>query len=260
MRPEDAPVVVALVDDDVLEACPERRPPAVPRQHRAVEHVGVGEDVLAEVPRPVPLLAAAVPVVGGHPDVEAEGLERGELVLGERLGRREVEHARAALGPGAAPGPDRRERGQLVGQRLARRGPGGQHDVPAGVRRVGGHRLVPPRRRDPPGGERGDDVRRGPPGPRLDVRRPGRQQLEVAQPVGPSGHPGQPLDRAGDPGRPGRTRRHGAGAPDVEGPGGRVHRTSVAKRTDGGGYRRSVRGFLRDRRGHGLITPGSIRG
>ena len=106
VRPEDAPVVVALVDDDVLEARPERRPPPVPRQHRAVQHVGVGEDVLAEVARPVPLLAAAVPVVGGHPDVEAEGLERGELVLGERLGRREVEHARRRAGPGdpAPPG------------------------------------------------------------------------------------------------------------------------------------------------------------
>ena len=46
---------------------------------------------------PVPLVAAAVAVVGGDPDVEPEPGQAGELVLGQRLGGREVEHGGAAL-------------------------------------------------------------------------------------------------------------------------------------------------------------------
>ena len=89
--PEDAAVVVALVDHDVLQRAQEPRPPLVARQQRAVEHVGVGQDVLGVVAGPVALLAAAVAVVGGDPDVEPERSDRGHLVVGQRLGGREVE-------------------------------------------------------------------------------------------------------------------------------------------------------------------------
>ena len=58
--------------------------------------------------------------------------EGGQLVVGERLGRREVEHAGAALAAARrASRADRGQRGQLVGQRLARRRAGGEHDVAA---------------------------------------------------------------------------------------------------------------------------------
>ena len=73
-------------------------------QQRVVEHVGVGEDVLGVVAGPLALVAAAVAVVGGDPDVEPEGGEPGQLVLGQRLGRREVEGRGAALTPGPATG------------------------------------------------------------------------------------------------------------------------------------------------------------
>ena len=41
VRAEHAPIVMALVDHDVAQGRPERRPPAVRGQHRAVQHVGV---------------------------------------------------------------------------------------------------------------------------------------------------------------------------------------------------------------------------
>ena len=166
---EHAAVVVALVDDDVLQRAEERRPARVPGQQRAVQHVGVGEDVLGVVARPVALLAGAVAVVGRHPDVEPEAAEPGELVLGQRLGRRQVEHRRAALAARAAGGADRRQRGQLVGEALAGGGAGGEHDVLARVGGLGGDRLVPPGPLDPaaPGTPR---RRRRPPSP---ASRPG---------------------------------------------------------------------------------------
>ena len=112
---------------------------------------------------PVALLAGAVAVVGGRPGRRARAPpSAGELVLGERLGRREVEHGRAALAARPARRADRGQRRQLVGQGLAGGGAGRQHDVLARARGLGGDRLVPPRPLDPAGPERRDDVRRPP--------------------------------------------------------------------------------------------------
>ena len=97
VRAEDAAVVVALVDDDVAQRAEEARPPLMTGEHRTVQHVGVGQDVLAEVARPVPLLPGAVTVVGHRAHVDAQLAQPGQLVLGERLGGREVEDAGAAL-------------------------------------------------------------------------------------------------------------------------------------------------------------------
>ena len=144
VRPEDPAVVVALVDHDVAELGQEGAPALVAGQQRAVQHVRVGQHVLRVVARPLALVAAAVAVVGGDPDVEAERGEPGELVLGQRLGRREVEGGGAALAARPASGQRRGQRRQLVGERLARGGAGGEDDVLSGVRRVGCHRLVLP--------------------------------------------------------------------------------------------------------------------
>ena len=112
---EHAAVVVALVDDDVLQRAEELRPPVVRGEQRAVQHVGVGQDVLGVVARPLPLLARAVAVVGGEPDVEPERLQPGQLVLGERLGRGEVEDGGASLAAGAA-GRRGSRRGRAAGR------------------------------------------------------------------------------------------------------------------------------------------------
>ena len=191
VRPEHAAVVVALVDDDVLQRPEQPRPPVVRGEQRPVEHVGVGEDVLAEVARPVPLLARAVAVVRREPYVEAQRRQAGELVVGERLGRGEVEHRRSALAAGPAGRADRRQRRQLVGQRLARRRARRDDHVVAGVGRVGRHHLVPPRPRHALGGVRPADVVGHPLRPVLVHRLASGQHLQVAQPLLPSGHAGQ---------------------------------------------------------------------
>ena len=66
---EDAAVVVALVDHDVAQRAEEPRPAGVVGQQRAVQHVGVGEDVLAVVARPLAHLRGRVAVVGGAAQV-----------------------------------------------------------------------------------------------------------------------------------------------------------------------------------------------
>ena len=85
-----------------------------------VEHVGVGEDQVAALADRRALLARRVAVVDRGPDrlVQPERVERARLVLGERLGRVQVQRA------GGAVGGQHLERRQLEAQRLARRGPG----------------------------------------------------------------------------------------------------------------------------------------
>ena len=155
---EDAAVVVALVDHDQVERAEEPAPPVVPRQEGAMEHVGVGQDVLAVLARPVALVEGGVAVVGGDPDPEPERRDPGELVLGERLGRADVERGGAALALASAPLEDRGERGQLVGERLAGRRTGGQDDVLAAARGLGRDRLVAPQLVDAAPAERRHDV------------------------------------------------------------------------------------------------------
>jgi len=48
---------MALVDHDELQRPEELRPTGVSGQQRVVQHVGVGQDVLGEVPGEVALLA-----------------------------------------------------------------------------------------------------------------------------------------------------------------------------------------------------------
>ena len=75
---EDAAVVVALVDHHEVERPEQSRPAVVPREQRAVEHVGVGEDVLAVLAGPVALVVRRVAVVGGDAHPEPEGGHRCE--------------------------------------------------------------------------------------------------------------------------------------------------------------------------------------
>ena len=66
-----------------------------------------------------------------------------QLVVAERLGRRQVQR------PGARIRSQRRQYRQLVGQRLARRGAGAQHDVAAVMGEIGRRELMRPRRVTP---------------------------------------------------------------------------------------------------------------
>ena len=147
-----------------------------------------------------------------------------ELVLGQRLRGREVEHAGAALPAGAAGSSDRGEGGQLVGERLPGRRAGGEHDVVAGVGGVGGGRpgaatgARPHARRTPSG------ARRAPTRPVGHDRPPGRGS--TSRWVSRSSLPGTPVRRSTRPSTASRRRQSRA-----------VHGLSLAncRDTSGGG-------------------------
>ena len=141
VRAEHPAVGVALVDDDVGDPAQGARPLLVRRQDPAVEHVRVGDDPPRVPPHPVALLAGGVPVVGGRAHRRVgERRHRRQLVAGQGLRRRQVEHA----GAGVLGQPGQRR--QLVGQRLPRRRPRRDDDVPAVARQLRRVDLVPPRR------------------------------------------------------------------------------------------------------------------
>ena len=144
---------------------------------------------------PVALLPRAVSVVGGHAHVRAEREETGHLVVRERLRGSQVEHGGSAFPACAAALLDACEGGQLVGERLAGRRAGGEHDVMAGVRGLGGSRLVPPRRFDPTRGVRRPELVGHPPGPVGHDGLTGRQHLEMGESVLPPGHAREAVDK-----------------------------------------------------------------
>src|SRR5699024_3832730 len=133
-----------FVDDDEAQSPQEAGPLAGPAEQGQVEHVRVRHDpprVLADPP------AGGGPGVaggggGGHVgqfrDRGGQGDHGGKLVLPQGLCRGQVEHA------GVAVGGERTQGGQLVAVRFLGGGAGGHHDVPAGVRVLGGGGLVLP--------------------------------------------------------------------------------------------------------------------
>jgi hypothetical protein len=120
----------------------------VVRQHPDVQHVGVGQDQVRAAADRRALLLRRVAVVDRGPQVrQLQRVQGARLVLGERLGRVEVERARLAVAR------ERVEHRQVERERLPRRGPGGDDRVA----RVGrGERLglVGIELLDPDAGER----------------------------------------------------------------------------------------------------------
>ncbi len=126
MRAEDAAIGVQLVDHDVAQVLEERRPLRVVRKDPGVEHVGVRQDEVRARAHRAPRVLRRVAVVGEHPhlgQLPGERLQLGQLILGERLRRKEVEDARVRLMH------ERLERRQVVAERLARRGRRDDDDV-----------------------------------------------------------------------------------------------------------------------------------
>ncbi len=181
--PEDTAVMVTLVDHDQVERPEQPAPAVVPGEERPVEHVGVGEDVLPVLARPVALVAGGVSVVGRDPHAEPERPDRCELVLGERLGRADVERRGAALTPPSATLEDRGEGGQLVGERLAGGRTGREDDVLSGAGGLGGDGLVAPQVVDAAPPERRHHLRVRPVGPRRRTCLPTGQHAQVAEGV-----------------------------------------------------------------------------
>src|SRR6185295_14846027 len=92
---EDAPVGVALVDDDIAQRAQEGGPPGVGGKYAPVQHVRIGEDVVGVLAYPFAFLDRCVAVVDGGADRVAqglgEGLHRAALVGREGLGGGQVE-------------------------------------------------------------------------------------------------------------------------------------------------------------------------
>ena len=134
MAAEHAAERVELVDDDVAQPEQERRPPIVTREDAHVQHLGIGEHDVRVRADPGPLVGGGVTVVGGSDDLGEQPLTEGpQLIVGECLGR---EHEQRGV---ACAGGEWIDDRQLVAERLPRRGPGGDGDVPAGAQRL--HRV-----------------------------------------------------------------------------------------------------------------------
>ena len=143
---EHAAQRVQLVDDDVAQAQQERGPPVVRGEDAHVQHLGVGEHDVGVRADPRALVGGGVAVVGRGDEVGHQPLaEAAELILRERLGG---EHQQRRV---AAAGDDRVDDRQLVAERLARRGAGGDDDVAIGAERLDRGGLVRPQRVDAAG-------------------------------------------------------------------------------------------------------------
>lgn len=83
MGAEDPPVAVAFVDDDIAQRPQEGGPAGVGRQDAAMQHVGVGQDVVGVLADPLALLDGGVTVVDRGPDGGAQ--RGGQLAYGAPL-------------------------------------------------------------------------------------------------------------------------------------------------------------------------------
>lgn len=247
---ETAPVVMALVDDDETQPGQEPRPGDVVRQHRQVEHVGVGEHNLGVAACPVAGRAGAVTVVGRDADPRVVLVECPLLIGRQRLGRRHIESGAAALTAGPTAGEGAGDGRQVIGERLARPRPGGEDNVTSIPQQPRGRCLMGPQLGDPLSAQRCPKGRRDP-------NRPGRGPPGVCR---KDRHMGQSLFESGllaqtveeVLGSAGRGGRHG-------------HARSVSNRTDGdepatvragSAWWLARRGLIQEESGLGLTAAG----
>ncbi len=120
MGAEDASVDVGLVDHDDREVREQLRPGPVVGQDADVEHVGVGEHDVGFAADLGARLLGRIAVIDRGPDTlrQPEAGQRPRLILGQRLGRIEVERSRSRLAA------EHLDRGQVEAHRLARGGAG----------------------------------------------------------------------------------------------------------------------------------------
>ena len=99
MRPENTPVLVGLIHDDISQVCKQPPPQVRVGENPAVEHVRVGDQVAAGGPNGAAGLGGGVTVVRCGVDAgqrrvgPAEPQYCGELVVSQGFGGGEVEGA-----------------------------------------------------------------------------------------------------------------------------------------------------------------------
>ncbi len=152
MAAEHAAIGVQLVDDHITKILEQLRPAGMVRQDSRVQHVRIAEDKVSAAANGAPRVLRRVAIVGEHANLLARivlsragwtarerlahGLQLGELILRERLGRKQVE------GPARRILQDRVQHRHVVAERLARRGRCDDHDVAARERVLDGLGLV----------------------------------------------------------------------------------------------------------------------
>ena len=140
---EDAAQRVQLVDDDVAQPHEERRPAVVRREDAHVQHLGVGEHDVGVRADPRAVVGGRVAVVGGGDERRApatRGSDRSWSWASALVGNTSSAVSRL-------PRDDDVDDRQLVAERLARRGAGGDDDVATGAQRVDRGGLVRPQAR-----------------------------------------------------------------------------------------------------------------
>ena len=136
---EDAAIGVQLVDDDVAQVFEQLRPARMVRQDARVHHVGIAEHEVGARPDRAAGVLRRIAVVGEDADLArrcltldrlAQRLQLGELILRQRLGRKQIQRAARRILKNRV--QDRR----VVTERLARGRRRDDDDVAAGERVV----------------------------------------------------------------------------------------------------------------------------
>ena len=140
VRAVDPAVAVDLVHDHVAQVLEQLHPLGVVGQDALVEHVGVRDHDVGASPDRLARVLRRVAVISKGTDVGPQGLDRrvelGELVLGQRLGGKEVKS------PGVGVLQDPIEDGQVVAERLAGGRRGDDHAALPRQGRIVGLALV----------------------------------------------------------------------------------------------------------------------
>ena len=122
MAAEHAAIRVQLVDHDEAQVLEQLRPARMVRQDPRVQHVGIAEHDVRLAADRAPRVGRRVAVVGEDADLEIavarhelrQRVQLGELILRQRLGRKEVQRARRRILQ------DRVQHRRVVAERLAR--------------------------------------------------------------------------------------------------------------------------------------------
>ena len=136
MAAEDASIRVELVNHHVAQVLEQLGPARVVREDARVQHVGVAQHQMRARPNRPPGVLRRVTVVGEDADLLSSSLRQGlaqalklrELILRERLGRKQIERTAGGI---LQDGVQHR---RVVAERLARRRRRDHDDVAAGQR------------------------------------------------------------------------------------------------------------------------------
>ena len=178
MAPEHAAIGMQLVNHDEAQVLEELRPARMVRQDPRVQHVGIAEhDVRLAADRPA-RVGRRVAIIGEDADLEiaiarhepGQRAQLGQLILRERLGRKEIERARRGILE------NRVEHRRVVAECLARRRRRDGDDVTPAEHVRERLRLMRVELADPARRERGDEAIVA----ALGIRRKGRRDCRKA--------------------------------------------------------------------------------